>query len=156
MSLVPLILTLALLALSHVSAQTYDYIVVGSGAGGGPLACRLARAGFSTLLIEAGDDQGATFNYTVPGYQAAVTQDPEIRWDVYVNHYQDLARARQDPKFVYRRRNGQTYTGLMPPAGAQPLGILYPRAGTLGGCVSHSMQFSICYASRPCFVLMPM
>lgn len=121
-----------------LAQQTYDYIVVGSGAGGGPLACRLARAGHSTLLIEAGDDQGETFNYTVPGYQAAVTQDPEIRWDVYVNHYKDLARARQDSKFVYRRRNGQTYTGLNPPAGATPLGILYPRAGTLGGCVSHN------------------
>lgn len=121
-----------------LAQQTYDYIVVGSGAGGGPLACRLARAGHSTLLIEAGDDQGETFNYTVPGYQAVVTQDPEIRWDVYVNHYQDLARAQQDPKFVYRRRNGQTYTGLNPPAGAEPLGILYPRAGTLGGCVSHN------------------
>lgn len=35
----------------------YEYIVVGSGAGGGPLACRLAMAGHKTLLIEAGDDQ---------------------------------------------------------------------------------------------------
>jgi choline dehydrogenase-like flavoprotein len=33
-------------------------IVVGSGAGGGPLAARLALAGHNTLLIEAGDDQG--------------------------------------------------------------------------------------------------
>lgn len=62
----------------------YDYIVVGSGAGGGPLASRLARAGQSVLLIESGDDQGTNYNYTVPGYQAAVTQDPQIAWDVYV------------------------------------------------------------------------
>lgn len=39
-----------------VSAVTYDYIVVGSGPGGGPLAADLARAGYSTLLIEAGGD----------------------------------------------------------------------------------------------------
>lgn len=38
----------------------YEYVVVGSGAGGGPLACRLAMAGHKTLLIEAGDDQVCT------------------------------------------------------------------------------------------------
>lgn len=66
----------------------FDYIVVGSGAGGGPLASRLARAGQSVLLIESGDDQGTNYNYSVPGYQAAVTQDPQIAWDIYVcsNH----------------------------------------------------------------------
>lgn len=53
-------------------------------------------------------------SYTVPGYQAAVTQDPSIAWDVYVNHYQDQTRARRDPKYVEGK------------------GILYPRAGTLG------------------------
>lgn len=37
--------------------DTYDYVVVGSGPGGGPLASNLARAGFKTLLLEAGDDQ---------------------------------------------------------------------------------------------------
>ncbi|KXT01638.1 hypothetical protein AC578_8009 [Pseudocercospora eumusae] len=98
----------------------FDYIVVGSGAGGGPLASRLARAGQSVLLIESGDDQGTNYNYTVPGFQAAVTQDPQIAWDIYVNHYQDQTRARRDPKYVEGK------------------GILYPRAGTLGGCVSHN------------------
>jgi choline dehydrogenase len=42
-----------------VNLTGYEYIVVGSGAGGGPLASRLAMAGHKTLLIEAGDDQGA-------------------------------------------------------------------------------------------------
>jgi choline dehydrogenase len=68
---------------SPTSAQTssdlvYDYIVVGSGAGGGPLASRLAIAGHSVLLIESGDDQGSNVNYTVPGYQALVTEDPKV------------------------------------------------------------------------------
>ena len=37
--------------------NTYEYIVIGSGPGGGPLAANLAKAGHSVLLIEAGDDQ---------------------------------------------------------------------------------------------------
>lgn len=50
-----------------VTAQqhdTYEYIVVGSGPGGGPLAVNLARAGHSVLLLEAGDDQGDNPNTT--------------------------------------------------------------------------------------------
>lgn len=34
----------------------YDSIIVGSGAGGGPLAANLAKAGFTVLLLEAGGD----------------------------------------------------------------------------------------------------
>lgn len=102
----------------------YEYIVVGSGAGGGVLAARLAELGHQVLLIEAGDDQGSNINTTVPGYQAVVTQDPKIKWDMYVNHYQDLQRAERDPKFVYDLRNGTEYVGLNPPAGATPKGIL--------------------------------
>ncbi|MEM9462748.1 MAG: NAD(P)-binding protein, partial [Myxococcota bacterium] len=33
---------------------TYDYVVVGSGAGGGTLAARLAEEGMRVLLLEAG------------------------------------------------------------------------------------------------------
>lgn len=109
---------------SNETRLEYEYIVVGSGAGGGPLASRLAENGHTVLLIEAGDDQGGNNNISVPGYQAAVTQDPKLRWDIYVNHYQDLRRAEQDPKYVYQLSNGSQYVGLDPPAGAQPKGIL--------------------------------
>lgn len=40
-----------------IDNKTYEYIVVGSGPGGAPVASNLARAGHSVLLIEAGDDQ---------------------------------------------------------------------------------------------------
>lgn len=37
-----------------VGSQTYDYIVIGSGAGGIPIADRLSEAGHSVLLLEKG------------------------------------------------------------------------------------------------------
>lgn len=39
-----------------LDGDTFDYIVVGSGAGGAATAARLALAGEDVLLIEAGDD----------------------------------------------------------------------------------------------------
>jgi choline dehydrogenase len=103
----------------------FDYIVVGSGAGGGPLAANLAKAGFSVLLIEAGGDQD-TLNYAVPGFNGLCTEDETYRWDYYVRHYTDQAQQERDPKYV-----------------ASQDGILYPRAGTLGGCTAHNALITV-------------
>jgi choline dehydrogenase len=51
------LLSLKAATATSIDNKTYEYIVVGSGPGGGPLASNLARAGHSVLLIEAGDDQ---------------------------------------------------------------------------------------------------
>ena len=139
------LLKLALLPLLFLAPVTnaatdleYDYIVVGSGAGGGPLASRLARDGHKTLLLEAGSDQSDNLNTTVPGYQAAVTEDPALRWDIFVNHYEDQKRAQRDPKYVWETAPFEYHVGPNPPDGATPRGILYPRAQALGGCTPHN------------------
>jgi choline dehydrogenase len=114
---------------TQAKSLTYEYIVVGSGPGGGTVASRLARAGHSVLLIEAGDDQGTNLNYTVPAFSPASVADEKMSWEFYVQHYADLTRAERDPKFVYDIGNGQKHVGFNPPAGSKPLGILcvFPR-----------------------------
>ncbi|ORY00652.1 cellobiose dehydrogenase [Clohesyomyces aquaticus] len=69
-----LALSLLLSSLSLTAAQTcgtvasgttYDYIVIGSGAGGIPVADKLSEAGFSVLLIEKGPPSSGRWNGTM-------------------------------------------------------------------------------------------
>ncbi|KXT12164.1 hypothetical protein AC579_2427 [Pseudocercospora musae] len=121
----------------------YDYIVVGSGPGGGPVACRLARAGFNVLLIEAGDDSSAySFATTTPVFQLQATEEPEQEWDYYVSHYTDPRQQARDSKTSYACPD-KIYTGLYPYAGCVMLGVLYPRAGALGGCSQHHSMIMV-------------
>jgi choline dehydrogenase len=105
--------------------ETYDYIVVGSGAGGGPVAANLARAGFKVLLLEAGGEE-ESYDYQVPAFHALASEDPRFAWNFYVRHYADTARQARDEKFVAERD-----------------GVLYPRAATLGGCTAHNAMIFI-------------
>lgn len=130
----------------RVRAETltgYEYIVVGSGAGGGVVSARLALAGHSVLLIEAGDDQGSNLNYSVPAFNAKVTEDPALAWDFWVRHYADDARQELDYKLTYDTPDGGEFTGLDPPEGSTIKGVLYPRAATLGGCTAHNALVAI-------------
>ncbi|KAI0164001.1 alcohol oxidase [Xylariaceae sp. FL1272] len=118
---------------SHGNESTteYDYVVVGSGAGGGTVASSLARKGYSVFLIEAGGDLGTTTTQECPA--GAPAENPEMSWRFFIRHYRDEAQAKRDTKFVYRLPDGQLYWGLDPPQDAEPLGTIYPRGATVGG-----------------------
>src|SRR5690349_11763632 len=104
--------------------EAFDYIVVGSGAGGGPLASRLARSGARVLLLEAGADAGDKLTYQVPAFHGLASEDPDLSWSYFVEHYGDPARAAQDTKITEE-------------------GVLYPRGGTLGGSTAVNAMITV-------------
>lgn len=122
---------------------TYDYIIVGSGPGGGPLAANLARHGYKVLLLEAGDDQGDNLDEKIPAFFAAFEEDPLERWDYFVKHFSDEKQAAKDPKMCWHTPEGGFFVGTNPPAGSKQLGIWYPRASTLGGCAAHNALVAV-------------
>ena len=116
--------------------MTFDYIIVGSGAGGGPLAARLALTGFKVLVIEAGADHVSDADKAheislVPSLHGVSTEEPDLSWQFFVKHYAapppnpDPAKP-SDPKWD-----------------AHHDGIFYPRAAALGGCTVHNAMITI-------------
>jgi choline dehydrogenase len=105
----------------------WDVVVVGSGAGGGTLAARLAEEGVRVFLIEAGNDPLETSadrlpdDYAVPGFHAFACENAAMSWNFHVQHYSDPAQQARDPKYDAARG-----------------GVLYPRAAALGGCTAHN------------------
>lgn len=124
-------------------SRSYEYVIVGSGPGGGTLASRLAQANHSVLLIDAGDDQRSNIDYQVPAFQARVTQDPLLQWNFFVRQFSNDTKAHASNKAVWATPDRGEYVGRNPPTGSTYRGILYPRAGTLGGCFSHHALISV-------------
>ncbi|KAL2151422.1 hypothetical protein VTH82DRAFT_6520 [Thermothelomyces myriococcoides] len=137
---------LSALAISAVAAaataadeeELYDFIVVGSGPGGGPLAVELAKFGWNTLLIEAGGDEGDNPTYADIANFNEAANDELTRWDYWVKHSDDPEQELKYEHLTWDTGDGTFYVGLDPPEGAKLLGIYYPRAATLGGCAMHN------------------
>jgi len=108
----------------------FEYVIVGAGAGGGPLAANLARQGHKVLLLEAGRDPGDRLTYQIPAWHALASEDPALRWDYFVDHYDDPAQAARDDKLV-RDGNGN------------PKGIYYPRGSGVGGSTSVNAMIAV-------------
>ncbi len=111
----------------------YDYIVVGAGAGGGPLAANLADAGMRVLLLEAGieggtdgDSRSDSDDYAVPAFHGRASEDPATSWQFFVRHYEDTAQQECDNKYVATRD-----------------GVFYPRAAAVGGCTAHNAMITV-------------
>src|SRR5947209_13266221 len=110
----------------------FEFVIVGSGGGGAPLAARLAEYGHRVLVLEAGPDHVAAAPATdpvrevtsCPALHAPSTEREEVSWRFFVDHY--AKPETPDPKW-----------------NAPGNGIFYPRATGIGGCTIHNAMITI-------------
>lgn len=105
-------------------SDKFDFIIVGSGAGGGPLAAGLAKEGFTVLLLEAGSSANDKLSET-PVFHAKASDDALLNWSYFVQRYaqEEKFRARETGTFKFLRNADKNHEG-----------IYYPRASGIGGC----------------------
>ena len=116
---------------TSVDDTEFDYVIVGSGAGGAPLAARLAEQGHRVLVLEAGPDHRAGAETSearevteVPAFHAPSNEHRDVSWRFFVKHYNN---------------NGERDKKWSDEFG----GIYYPRATGVGGCTVHNAMITI-------------
>ena len=118
----------------------FDFIIVGSGAGGGPLAGRLALEGHRVLLLEAGGNaakqpRGPDLKVSqVPSLHAASSEHPDLSWRFFVKHYTEPPSGQDSKWHEPDQSAGEDQTHA---------GVFYPRAATLGGCTVHNAMITM-------------
>lgn len=122
--------------------ESFEFIVVGAGAGGAVLAARLAEAGKRVLVLEAGDDpvtqrdtpsqdRPVSADYLVPAFHAFASENAALRWNFWVRHYKSTEQQEKDWRY-HRTWDGEAVDG-----------VLYPRASGLGGCTGHNAMIVV-------------
>lgn len=101
-------------------SDKFDFIIVGSGAGGGPLAAGLAKEGFTVLLLEAGGSQTNKISET-PVFHAKASDDSLLNWSYFVQRY-----AKEEKFKMFELGNSKYLKDQQ--------GVYYPRASGVGGC----------------------
>ena len=85
------------------------------------------------LVLEAGGAYEPV-DYKVPAFHALSTENDQLAWKFYVQHYADKnLQCRDKYNFLINE----------PVDGAPRNGIFYPAAGTLGGCTAHHAMIFI-------------
>ncbi len=116
-----------------------DFIVVGAGAAGAPLAARLVERGYTVLVAEMGpesppkSDKAVVENTEVPLLHGETTEDERHSLRFFVKHFDDDPEKSRDPK-VERPENARR----------DEQGIFYPRAQGVGGCTIHNAMITVC------------
>lgn len=108
---------------NNTANNTYDYIVIGSGPGGGIVAGNLALAGHSVLLLEAGRDASDDIKTSVNALY--YPQSLDIQWSFFAKHHTDPDVEAKYRLLTWTLPNGTYWVGpkAQAPEGAKLNGV---------------------------------
>ena len=109
------------------------------------MAARLAEAGFRVLLLEAGGDPRKLQGGDPQGPDATrcrttTTSPPSTRWPPRTRRCGGTSSSATTPT---TSSSGATRSTAQRSPSATVDGVLYPRAGTLGGCTAHNAMIFV-------------